>query len=263
MIVTKKKAAAELEIRLLNINRERIREIFAALPVLPEQRDAIDSHVERFCLQASFAALYSNPELVRPGTKTETTRLRKIEELTYLRLEEIGKLGTLGREALQAFVEKEWPKSRRISLAQARFWAMMCGAKGKANNENLAWFRAALLLKASPALTLDRIARIDLMLLRAIPNAIAQLEGKPPTKSKKGAIPKILADKIADAAALPYKELTGEEATRIVDPSKPGGPVKVAGYVALLSRLYKELGIKASVDNMSKGRSRDKRAGSG
>ena len=65
MLVTQTKVKFELHKRLLDPDRSGIREVFAALPVLPDRQGVIDQQVMYFCGVLTLAVMNDNPPLRR------------------------------------------------------------------------------------------------------------------------------------------------------------------------------------------------------
>lgn len=204
IISVAKKSEVEQLKRLLNPNAQRIRAIFAALPIPDDRRDRIDGEVSFLCFKIGFAALNDNPKARRRAGSAGTLRqLDRLDKNAWRRLVDIGNLGLEAHAALEPDFRVDEIGSRLIRFSK------------EIRQER------------------DRVA------------------AAPVTPPQKGRNIDTLVAAITDAAANTYANLTGQPATRIVDVET--FEVKDKDFALVLRQIFEELGLKASVDNRSKG----------
>ena len=204
IISVAKKSEVEQLKRLLNPNAQRIRAIFAALPIPDDRRDRIDGEVSFLCFKIGFAALNHNPKARRRAGSAGTLRqLNRSDKRAWRLLEAIENWGLEAHAALEPDFRVDEIGSRLIRFSKE---------------------------------------------IRQERDRVAAAPVTPPQKVRNR---DTLVAAIAKAAANAYANLMGRPATRIVDAETH--EVKDKDFVLLLGQIFEELGLKASVDNRSKG----------
>ena len=268
MIRKQTKAQLEQHRRLIDPDRERIRQVFASLPVPPERQGFIDGEVSAFCMRLRLAVANNNPFIARNwGSEGTIEQIETLERNLYGAITALN-LGSDARAILRLTFDEASPKPETVDRAKAAPLVRLIetGLKAEGVNagaEQIAWRIVCGLLHGPLALSLDALEKQLLAYSRAIPRAIALAKEMPKAAPQKGRNREALKEAVGDALEDVYRGLTATEPKRTVlqraPDGSPGHPVKMTGYVALVTEMSEVLGIALSADNMSKGRNRQKR----